>query len=130
MARPAAAAVGLRVGSTFTLTGSIQPVSVRVVGIFEQLDPAATIWADMPLTQTACPNPDDGNRVRAGLLTDLRGHPAGRRPNRRRGDEWRYRLDENRLSAPEVPALAAAVAAARRDAPPQTVLNSGLGQFR
>jgi putative ABC transport system permease protein len=126
VARPAATAMKLRVGSTFTLTGSYGQVPVRVVGIFEQNDPGAPIWADMPLTQTACPNPDDGVTVQAGLLTD----DAGLRfAAERTGDgvhEWRYRLAEDRLSAPDVPAVAAAVAAARRSPPPLTVLSSGL----
>ncbi|WP_433719459.1 FtsX-like permease family protein [Actinoplanes sp. CA-051413] len=126
VARPAATAMKLRVGSTFTLTGSYGEIPVQVVGIFEQTDPGAPIWADMPLTQTACPNPDDGVTVRAGLLTD----DAGLRfAAERTGDvvhEWRYRLAEERLSAPDVPALAAAVAAARREPPPRTVLTSGL----
>ncbi|MEV4703405.1 ABC transporter permease [Actinoplanes sp. NPDC049316] len=126
VARPAAAAVGLRVGSTFTLVGSTGPVPVRVVGIFEQLDPAALLWDDMPLTRTSCPNPADGSVVRAGLLTDQAGI---RLAAERTGDvvhEWRYRLAEDRLSAPDVPALAAAVAAARRDPPRLTALNNGL----
>lgn len=126
VARPAAAAIGLRVGSTFTLVGSYGPVPVQVVGIFDQVDPAAAIWADMPLTQTSCPNPADGATVRAGLLTDDAGI---RFAADRTGDvvhEWRYRLAEDRMSAPDVPALAAAVAAARRDPPPRTLLTSGL----
>ncbi len=126
IARPAAAAAGLRVGSTFTLIGSYGPAPVRVVGIFEQLDPAATIWADMPLTQTSCPNPADGAIVRAGLLTDAAGV---RLAGDRTGDlvhEWRYRLAENRLSAPDVPGLATAVADARRRPPSGTALTSGL----
>jgi putative ABC transport system permease protein len=126
LARPAAAALGLRVGSTFTLTGLLGPVPIRVVGVFEQLDPAAPMWADMPLTQTSCPNPADGVRVQAGLLTDA---PGVRLAGERTGElatEWRYRMDETRLSAPDVPALATAVAAARRDPPPQTNLITGL----
>ncbi|UQU62896.1 ABC transporter permease [Couchioplanes caeruleus] len=126
VARPAAAAVGLRVGSTFTLTGSQGTVPVRVVGIFEQLDPAAAMWTGMPLTRTSCPNPSDGTVVQAGLLTD----PAGIRLAADRTDdvvhEWRYRLDEDRLSARDVPALAAAVASARRNAPALTVLAGDL----
>jgi putative ABC transport system permease protein len=126
VARPAAAAATLRVGSTFTLVGSYGPVPVRVVGILDQLDPAAPIWDDMPLTQTACPNPDDGVTVRAGLLTDVAGV---RLAGDRTGDlvhEWRYRLAESRLSAPQVPALAAAAAEAQRRPPPRTLLASGI----
>ncbi|BCJ50167.1 hypothetical protein Asp14428_16420 [Actinoplanes sp. NBRC 14428] len=126
VARPVAAAVGLRVGSTFTLIGTYGPVPVRVVGIFEQLDPAATLWADMPLTRTSCPNPTDGATVRAGLLTDAAGI---RLAGDRTGDavhEWRYRLAAERVTAPDVPALAAAVTAARRSAPQGTALTSGL----
>ena len=126
VARPAAAAAGLRVGSTFTLTGSYGPVPVRVVGIFDQVDPAATIWAGMPLTQTSCPNPADGATVRAGLLTDDAGVQLAAESTGDVVHEWRYRIAEDRLTAPDVPALAAAVAAARRDAPPRTLLNSGL----
>ena len=74
----------------------------------------------MPLTQTYCPNPADGVRVRAGLLTDTPGIRLAGEDTGELATEWRYRLDETRLSAPDVPALAAAVAAARRDPPAQT----------
>jgi putative ABC transport system permease protein len=124
--RPAAAALGVRTGATFTLTGLLGPVPVRVVGVFEQLDPAAPMWAGMPLTQTSCPNPADGVRAQAGLLTDA---PGIRLAAVRTGElvtEWRYRLDETKLTAAGVPALATAVAAARRDPPLQTHLVTGL----
>lgn len=126
MARPAAAAARLRVGSTFTLVGRAGPVPVRVVGIFEQVDPAAPIWDDMPLTRTSCPNPGDGAVVRAGLLTDNAGIRLAAERTGEVVQEWRYRLDGDRLSAPDVPAVAAAVAAARRDPPLETALISGL----
>ena len=124
--RPAATALGVRTGATFTLTGLLGPAPVRVVGVFEQLDPAAPMWAGMAVTQTACPNRAEGVRVQAGLLTDA---PGIRLAAVRTGElvtEWRYRLDETKLTAADVPALATAVAAARRDPPRQTHLVTGL----
>ena len=77
IARPAAAAASLRVGSTFTITGSFGSVPVRVVGLVDQLDPAAARWADIPVTRPSCPNPADRATLRGGLLTDTAGTRLG-----------------------------------------------------
>ncbi|MEV6495717.1 ABC transporter permease, partial [Actinoplanes sp. NPDC051633] len=126
LARPAAAALGLRVGSDLTLGGRAGFVPIRVVGIVEQLDPGAPGWADSAVIQTSCPNPADGIRVQAALFTDAPGVRLAAESTQELATEWRYRLNTSRLGTADVPALSAAVAQARRSPPPGTLVTTGL----
>jgi putative ABC transport system permease protein len=125
-----AEATGLTLGSTFRLSGStagLSPVTVRVVGVYAERESAAPIWDDLHPVPVACSSPEDGTTVRAGLLTDVAGLERAATGTGEVTGEWRYRLDERRLSVAELPQITAAVAAARRTPPlPRTTLAGSL----
>ncbi|MGI5212390.1 FtsX-like permease family protein [Plantactinospora sp. CA-290183] len=130
VSREAADAVGLRVGSAFTLLsrgGFGDSVPVRIVGIYQPFDPAAPSWDDVALADVACPNPDDGLTHRAALLTDV---PGLNRAAQRVGVltyEWRYRIAEDRLTTADIPPVLTAVATTRRTPPERgLILTTGL----
>lgn len=121
----AADVTGLRVGSAFTMTGNGGgTVRVHVVGVYEPVDPAAPIWADLGPVDATCP---EGLTRRAAVLTD----PAGLAEAARRVEvlhhEWRYRIAEERLTTAALPALLTAVASSGRTPPePGLSLVTGL----
>jgi len=120
--RSTAEATGLTVGSTFRLSGpaaDLPPVTVRVVGIYAERDPAGPIWDDLHPTPVTCPKDSDTTTVSAGLLTDVTGLDRAADGTGEVTGEWRYRLDERRLTVSELPRITAAVAAARRGPPLQ-----------
>jgi len=119
--RTTAEATGLTVGSTFRLSGStagLSPVTVRVVGIYAERDPAASIWDGLHPVPVPCPkDPANATTVSAGLLTDVAGLDRAAAGTGEVTGEWHYRLAEGRLSVAALPQITAAVAAARRTPP-------------
>ncbi|GAA2700378.1 FtsX-like permease family protein [Actinoplanes palleronii] len=122
----AAKTFGLKVGDSFRLLARFGSTRVRVTGVFSPRDPADPIWADQKLTRSQCPSPLDGLRDEAVLLTDERGARMAGTELADLTDRWRYRLDENRITADQVGALTKAVAVARRTPPELTSFQSGV----
>jgi putative ABC transport system permease protein len=122
----AARALGLKTGDSFGLIGRWGSTRVRVAGLFRPLDPADPIWTDQKLTTGACPSKLDDIRQQAVLLTDQQGAGLAGNGLAELTDRWRYRLDEQRISADEVDELTTVIAAARRTPPTRTTLQSGL----
>jgi putative ABC transport system permease protein len=129
----AAEALGLGVGDTFRISGPGGTAPVRITGVFQPVRPAAPIWDDMRLARTSCPNLADGTRARATLLTDSPGADRAAILTQDVELRWRYRIDEARVTAADLPGLSGAVLAARRAAPPgvtvQTNLDRALATF-
>ncbi|MFC7533357.1 FtsX-like permease family protein [Actinoplanes sp. GCM10030250] len=124
--RDEAKALGVRVGDTVTVLSRWENAKARVVGLYEALDPAAPFWADMLLTRVACPNPSDGTRFRVTLLTDTAGSLTAGGLTTEMHERWRYRIDEQRLTADRIGELTTAVATARRQPPDGTTLVSSV----
>ncbi|MEQ4300797.1 FtsX-like permease family protein [Plantactinospora sp. B6F1] len=133
LSREAAGILGLGVGTTVVLgdagddKGSVR---VRIVGLYDPIDPTAPTWDAIRIAEVACPNPTEGTTHRAALLTDLAGvtTAAGVLGI---GFEWRYRVDEERMTTADIPQVLTAVAATRRTPPGDrlarsTGLDSGL----
>ncbi|BCJ46505.1 membrane protein [Actinoplanes ianthinogenes] len=131
--RDAAAALGIKVGDRVSLGSEAGRVEAAVVGIFTPVNPADPIWSDQELAPGACPDPREGQRSEAVLLTDQPGVIRIGAALANLGDRWRYRLDEKRITADQVKVLTKAVATARRVPPELTALQSSLdttlGQF-
>ncbi len=116
-AKAVADTLGLRLDSVLSLAIGARAVEVRVVGLFAAVDAEAPYWDNMALALTPTVPLLDGEKYRAVLLTDPAGlAEAGRRIGSLRY-EWRYRLDEERLTTTEVEPLLTAVAWARRTPP-------------
>ncbi|WP_149100726.1 FtsX-like permease family protein [Actinoplanes teichomyceticus] len=124
--RDAAAALGVRVGDRVHLTARYGQTDARVAGLFTRADPGDPIWADQALTVGACPDPREGIRDQAVLLTDRAGAVRAGTGLAGLSDRWRYRLAEDRITADRVAALTRAVALARREPPERTSLQSSL----
>jgi putative ABC transport system permease protein len=122
----AAAALGVTVGKRVSL-GSHGGTSQAVfVGVFTPVNPAAPIWSGQELAPGACPDPREGQRDEAVLLTDRAGAAGIGKGLGTLGDRWRYRLDERLITADRVETLNRAVGAARRTPPEGTALQSSL----
>jgi putative ABC transport system permease protein len=121
-----AKALGARIGDTVTVQTRVGSGAARVVGIYQAVDPSAPFWADMTLTRIACPNPTGGTRYRLTLLTDTPGSLLLAAASTDLSEQWRYRLDERRITADEIGELTGAVAAVRRQPPTGTALVSGV----
>ncbi|MBB2943759.1 putative ABC transport system permease protein [Actinoplanes lutulentus] len=121
-----AKALGLKVGDAVTLHARVDDATVRIVGRYEPVDATAPFWADQKLARVACPSILEDTRYRATLLTD----PIGAQVTAEKAGEfkqrWRYRLDDQLLTADQVTGLTTAVAEARRRPPVQTALQSGV----
>ncbi|MEE6258247.1 FtsX-like permease family protein [Plantactinospora sonchi] len=136
VSREAADAIGLRVGERITLTGQgfvVASVPVRLVGIYQPVDPTAPDWDGVTFAPIPCPDPTAGMTWQAPLLTDLPGlsAAAAKLPT---DYVWRYRIDAQRLTTAEIPTLLTAVGQARRpmsDVAPRLVtgLDSALLTF-
>ena len=124
----AAEALGLGVGDTFRISGPGGTTPVRITGVFEPVRPAAPIWDDMRLARMSCPNPADGTRARATLLTDSPGADRVAILTQDVELRWRYRIDETRVTAAGLPGMTGAVLAARRAAPPGVTVQTSLDQ--
>ncbi|WIM98941.1 ABC transporter permease [Actinoplanes oblitus] len=124
--RDAAAALGIKVGDRVSLGSPQGTAEAAVVGVFAPLDAANPIWADQELAPSACPDPREGQRSEAVLLTDQGGAVAIGARLENLGDRWRFRLDERRITADRVRDLTKAVAGARRRPPERTSLQSSL----
>ncbi|GAA4602314.1 putative ABC transport system permease protein [Actinoplanes octamycinicus] len=124
--KDAAAALGLKVGDRVSLGSRDGVIEAAVVGVFTPVDPAAPIWSDQELLPGACPDPREGQRTEAVLLTDQRGAVALGEALFNLGERWRFRLDEQRITADRVDELTKAVAAARRLTPERTALQSSV----
>ncbi|MFY1674157.1 ABC transporter permease [Plantactinospora sp. WMMB334] len=129
LSREAAGILGLGVGTVVVLTGrgiDRGSVPIRIVGLYEPIDPAAPSWDAIRIAEVPCPDPGAGTTHRAPLLTDLPGLTGAAR---RLGVtyEWRYRVDEERTTTADIPEVLAAVGASRRT-PPESglVLATGL----
>jgi putative ABC transport system permease protein len=121
-----AKALGVEVGELITLNARSGTATVRVVGRYDPVDPDAPIWADMKLARVACPTPDEDTRYRATLLTDAAGAELAGSQAAELKRSWRYRLDEQRITADRIPELTGAVAQIRRNPPKDTALQSGV----
>ncbi|MFY1688685.1 ABC transporter permease [Plantactinospora sp. WMMB782] len=136
VSREAAGILGLRVGTLVELGGkglAQGSVPVRIVGIYDPVDPAAPAWDAIRLAEVPCPGPTDGTTHRVALLTDLPGITAAGRVLGI-GYDWRYRVDEERMTSADIPEVLAAIAATRRTPPERglvlaTGLDSGLNRF-
>ncbi|MDG4790710.1 FtsX-like permease family protein [Micromonospora sp. WMMD1102] len=136
VSREAAGILGLRVGTLVELSGKgfvLGSVPVRIVGIYDPVDPAAPAWDAIRLAEVPCPSPTDGTTHRAALLTDLPGITAAGRVLGI-GYDWRYRVDEERMTSADIPEVLTAFAATRRTPPERglvlaTGLDSGLTRF-
>jgi putative ABC transport system permease protein len=111
----AARDLGLRVGSTVEIAGATAPVAVRIVGIFEPLDPAAPVWAEEPVVLDAQTpvGTDPPQPWHAVLLTDTDGvsYAAPRLGGQTMA--WRFRLDESAITMADLPAVISAVVEAK-----------------
>ncbi|BBH70940.1 membrane protein [Actinoplanes sp. OR16] len=121
-----AKALGLKVGDRVTVNTRSGEATVRVVGRYDPVDPASPFWDDMRLARVACPSADEDTRYRATLLTDAAGIERARADAKELNQTWRFRIDEQRLTADQVTALTTAVADARRHPPENTALQSGV----
>ncbi|MEO3929931.1 FtsX-like permease family protein [Micromonosporaceae bacterium B7E4] len=135
LSREAAGILGLRVGTVVVLSGRFapDPVPVRIVGLYDPIDPAAPAWDATRLAEVPCPDPTAGTTHRAALLTDLSGMTAA---GGRLGltYEWRYRVGEERMTTADISEVLTAIAATRRIPPERglvlaTGLDSGLTRF-
>ncbi|HEU4424072.1 MAG TPA: ABC transporter permease [Pilimelia sp.] len=111
-----AAALRLRVGSRFRLAGNSRWGSVEVVisGIFEPRDPTAPLWDEEPeLLTPFVPIGQDNVPYRGVLIMSDRGVDTVVDTGLPIVHSWRYRVDPERLAAQDIPALTAAVVAAR-----------------
>ncbi|WP_328469858.1 ABC transporter permease [Actinoplanes sp. NBC_00393] len=124
--RDEAKALNLKIGDTLSVLGRWGVATVRVVGVYEVVDPADPFWADMKLTRVSCPSVDDGTRFRATLLTDAAGAEAAGIGAGELKERWRYRIDAGKLTADRIGELTTAVAAARRAPPANTSLLSSV----
>ncbi|MFD0972538.1 ABC transporter permease family protein [Plantactinospora endophytica] len=129
VSREAATILKLRVGTGVVLSGegfTQGSVPVRIVGLYDPVDPTAPTWDAIRVAEVPCPNPTEGTTHRAALLTDLTGiTAAGRRLGL--GYEWRYRVDEERMTTADIPEVLTGVAVSRRTPPePGLVLATGL----
>ncbi|MGH3717071.1 MAG: hypothetical protein ACRDT4_26960, partial [Micromonosporaceae bacterium] len=129
-----AAALRLRVGSTFEILGerhSSPPLQVRISGVFRANDPAEPIWQDHPQSlHPGIPRPlssDPPTYLGTALL-----HPeaVGALAAIGWGSEvtFRHRLDERRLHAGQTGALATALGqlATGAHGVPEAYLDTGL----
>lgn len=114
VARDAVALVSLRVGSVLTIGGGDTPAELRVVGVFEPVDPGSGFWDDQRTGPIPCPSPADGTRYETTLLTDLPGITAAGPAGGGLTYAWRYRVAPERLTAADTSALTTAVVTARR----------------
>lgn len=122
----AAKAFGVRVGGRVTMNAQFGSSPLRVVGLYAPLNAADPIWSDMTLHEGGCPNPDDGMRDEGVLLTDGSGARLGGSSLNDLTDRWRFRLDENRITADQVDGLTRAVAELRRTPPEKTSVQSSV----
>ncbi|GIF05580.1 ABC transporter permease [Actinoplanes siamensis] len=122
----AAQALRLKVGDRLAMNARWGSAPIRVAGVFAPVNPADPIWSDQQLAKGGCPDPLDGLREEAVLLTDQEGARAAGSLINDLTDRWRYRLDENRITADQVPALTRAVAEARRTPPEKTTVQSSV----
>ncbi|WP_436520223.1 FtsX-like permease family protein [Actinoplanes sp. HUAS TT8] len=122
----AAKQLGIKVGDRLDMSARWGTTRLRVVGVFAPVNPADPIWTDQQLHKGACPNPLDGLRDEAVLLTDQTGAQMASASLNDLTDRWRYRLDENRITADQVDALTRSVAEARRTPPEKTSIQSSV----
>ncbi|WP_033342031.1 FtsX-like permease family protein [Catenuloplanes japonicus] len=121
LSREAAAAVGVRVGHSFTLAGAVE---ARLVGIYDPVDPAAAVWDDFRVTTVPCA--DAGTFThRITLLTDVPGIAGAAQATGAWRYDWRYPVSSG-LAGADVPAVIKAVVEARRMPPAGTRLTTGL----
>lgn len=108
-----------------TTAGAVVPVEAVVVGFFEPLDPAARAWDDMRLALEPFPGlpPDASPAVIA--LTDPTGLAAAGGQLNMLTFAWRYRIDERRLDAGMLDAVATAIAETKRT-PPDADLSTSM----
>ncbi|AVT40166.1 permease [Plantactinospora sp. BB1] len=136
LSREAADLLGLRVGTRVVLGGggtARGSVPIRIVGVYDPIDPAAPAWDAMRIAEVPCPDPTAGTTHRVTLLTDLDGITAAGQVLGI-GYEWRYRVDEERMTTADIPEVLTAVAASRRTPPDRglvlaTGLDSGLSRY-
>ncbi|MEV6304715.1 FtsX-like permease family protein [Actinoplanes sp. NPDC051861] len=127
--RDEAKAIGAGVGDTITVQTRYAITRATVVGLYEAVDRADPFWGDMALARISCPNPAEGTRFRATVLTDAAGSlnlAKGITDLSEFSERWRYRLDAQQLTADRVGELTTAVAAARRQPPELTSLASSV----
>ncbi|GAB7051756.1 FtsX-like permease family protein [Catenuloplanes indicus] len=114
----AAFRLGVRDGTAFAVTGATEtPVAAEIVGVYAPLDPAAPDWDNVVLATVACGPASTDTTWRATVLTDADGLGTAADGTGMLAYEWRYRVDETRLTADGLPPLVTAIAEAKRTPP-------------
>ncbi|MBE1485881.1 ABC transporter permease [Plantactinospora soyae] len=129
----ASSVIGLPVDTVFRMLGTTGAadsrgwVTVRIVGVYEPVDPTAPTWDAIRLGEAVCPNPDDGLTDKTSLLTDVAGLNTAGAQVGALTFEWRYRVGTEQLTSSTIAPLMTAIAATRRT-PPEAglVLTTGL----
>lgn len=126
----ASSVIGLPVGTAFRMSGTGfvgGSTMVRIVGVYEPIDPGAPTWEPIRLAETSCQNPTDGMTDKATLLTDIPGLTTAGTKVGAVALEWRYRVDSAQLTTSTIAPLMTAIASTRRT-PPESglVLATGL----
>jgi putative ABC transport system permease protein len=115
MSEGVAKGLGLAVNTTYT-TVNREGIrfEVRIVGIFRPVDAQAPIWEPEPEVVTPfIPVGEDGVPWRGVLLTDVTGIAAVMNKGIGAQYEWRFRVDETRITTSNMDEIAADVIAAR-----------------
>ena len=137
---PVARALNLRTGGEYHVSSHASGAqAIRVTGLFAMLDEAATVWAPYPTLRATGivvegTAGDPVERMTATLVTDQLGMSPLHQDPVSWGliSELRYRIDERRINADDVPALRAAVARAGTSRPDDLIvliLSTGLGDL-
>lgn len=105
--------MGVALGSVLAVAGSLAPVEVVVVGIFEPVDRSAPIWADAVQVLRQAPGIADEIPPSAIALTDPRGLAIAAPQLGTLTHTWRFRVDERRLDASMIDTLATEIDRAR-----------------
>jgi putative ABC transport system permease protein len=126
---PVAAALGLDVGSRFDFASkrpNSPTIAVRIVGIFEPIDPDDPVWTGMRLGIEPHVPMSDFDPYRAIALTDGAGIVAADRTAGPATNTWRYRVDERRLDASQIDPLVTAITTVRNRPPENVVVVTSL----
>ncbi|MDR7274821.1 FtsX-like permease family protein [Catenuloplanes atrovinosus] len=110
--------LGVAVGSEFTVSGTTGvPLRAAVVGVYAPLSATAPEWDDVVLATVSCGPGSTDTTWRAALLTDANGAGYAAAGTGLLRYEWRYRVDESRLTADGLGPLVTAIAEAGRTPP-------------
>ncbi|QGN48818.1 ABC transporter permease [Micromonospora sp. WMMD558] len=117
VSEPVAELLALRPGTPIRFTGSRggTPAQAVVSGVFAARDGSDPAWEGLKLALDPVAPQNDGDPYLAVAVTDWAGIDAVARQNTTEVSYgWRYRIDERRLDASDLPAVISAVGQARR----------------